>query len=370
MLIYGMSASLLGTLLPDLSRRLRFTDSQNGAVAFAQSLGMIISALTAGPLIMRCGKKPVLVAGLSMLTVALAALTIAAQEVSVAAAMLLAGLGGGMVVIGTNALVSDAVPESRSSTLNVLNIFFGLGALLTPLVGASIFAGNTLRLCYLIAALSIITLLVCLATPIPESSKAVGFVLSNATGLLKQPALALLSIFLFLYVAAEVSVWNWLPRSLVERGWPEGTALRTLSLGFALGMLAGRGAAALILVRAKPLAVTLACSILMAIITFAMLRTSGETTIGILVFCGGLAMAPVFPTTLGVIGDAFPTVTPTAIGLAITIGFLGMAVSAPIIGAIAAKSSLRLETALLLIPICSVLMIGANLAVRPFLERR
>jgi len=40
--VYGMIAAMLGTILPDLSDRFCLTPSQNGAIAFAQALGLMI----------------------------------------------------------------------------------------------------------------------------------------------------------------------------------------------------------------------------------------------------------------------------------------------------------------------------------------
>jgi hypothetical protein len=74
-------------------------------------------------------------------------------------------------------------------------------------------------------------------------------------------------------------------------------------------------------------------------------------------------MAPVFPTTLAIVGTAFPRMTGTAIGFAITCGWAGLAVSSRIIGAIAGGDPLRLRKALLLIPGSAVLMIILNLAI-------
>ncbi len=66
-------------------------------------------------------------------------------------------------------------------------------------------------------------------------------------------------------------------------------------------------------------------------------------------------MAAVFPTVLSMAGDYFPQCSATAIGIAITSGWLGLAVSSPVIGALAERSSLR--DALLLIPALSVGMV-------------
>jgi fucose permease len=101
----------------------------------------------------------------------------------------------------------------------------------------------------------------------------------------------------------------------------------------------------------------------MAVTTFLMLRTVKPGAAGVLVFTAGLSMAPVFPTALAITGSAFPRMTGTAIGFVITCGWVGLAVSSRIIGAIAGGDPLRLKKALLLIPASAVLMIGLNLAI-------
>jgi fucose permease len=82
-----------------------------------------------------------------------------------------------------------------------------------------------------------------------------------------------------------------------------------------------------------------------------------------LVFLAGLSMAPVFPTVLAITGTAFPHLTGTAIGFVVTCGWVGLAVSSKIIGAVAGGDPLRLKKALLLIPASSVLMVGLNLVI-------
>ena len=56
--------------------------------------------------------------------------------------------------------------------------------------------------------------------------------------------------------------------------------------------------------------------------------------------------------------------TGTAIGIAITSSWIGLAVSSRVIGSIASGDPARLKTALLVLPGMSVLMIAVNLALR------
>src|SRR5579871_4065123 len=81
--VYGMIAAMLGTILPDLSARFKLTPQQNGVIAFAQALGLIIASVGVGPLIDNEGKKVGLVLGLALITLALFALPKSAGYTSI-----------------------------------------------------------------------------------------------------------------------------------------------------------------------------------------------------------------------------------------------------------------------------------------------
>lgn len=366
--IYGMIAAMLGTILPELSDRFHLSPRQNGTIAFAQALGLIIASVGVGPLLDNEGKKLGLILGLAFISIALFSLPRAPGFRAILLAMFLLGVGGGIVVTGANALVSDVSQAHRAIALNLVNLFFGLGGLATPFIAANLFARNWLRLCYTIASLTVVTLAIEAATKMPAPAGAERFVLAQAAPALARPLLFLLGLFLFLYVSCEVGIWNWLPRHLIAQGIPESRALNILSLGFALGLLIGRVGISPILIRVPAITVMLAASAAMAVTTFLMLRTNGPAAAAVLVFLAGLAMAPVFPTTLAVVGDTFPRMTSTAIGFVITCGWIGLAVSSRVIGLIAGPDPRRLKKALLVIPASAVLMLFLAVAIRSLLR--
>ena len=361
--VYGMIAAMLGTILPDLSDRFHLTPSQNGAIAFSQALGLMIASVGVGPLLDSQGDKIGLVLGLLFIAVALFLLPRSRGFGSIVVLLFLLGVGGGIVVTGANALVSLVATDHRATALNLVNLFFGLGGLATPFISANLFKRNWVRLCYTIAMLTVVTLAFQAATTMPAPAGGAGPALAQAGPIFSHSLIFLLGLLLFLYVSCEVGVWNWLPRHLIAQGIPESRALNILSLGFALGLLVGRVAVSPILINVPPIDVTLAASIAMAVTTFLMLRTVKPGAAAALVFVSGVSMAPVFPTALAITGKAFPQMTATAIGFVITCGWAGLAVSSPIIGAIAGGDPKRLKKALLLIPASAVLMIGLNLAI-------
>ncbi len=361
--VYGMIAAMLGTILPDLSDRFHLTPTQNGTIAFVQALGLIIASVGVGPLLDTQGDKAGLILGLVLIAIALFALPRSQGFRGILLLMFLLGLGGGIVVTGANALTSAVSETHRATALNMVNLFFGLGGFTTPFIAANLFKKDWVRLCYTVASLTVVTLVVQTVARMPAPAGNARFLLADVGPILGRPLLFMLGLFLFLYITCEVGVWNWLPRHLIAQGIPESRALNILSLGFALGLLIGRVGVSPILIHVPAIEVTLAASIAMAVTTFLMLRTNKPSAAFALVFIAGVSMAPVFPTTLAIVGTAFPRMTGTALGFVITCGWAGLAVSSRIIGGIAGGDPLRLKKALLLIPASAVLMVGLNIAI-------
>ncbi len=362
--VYGMIAAMLGTILPDLSKRFKLTPNQNGTIALAQGIGLMIGSLTIGPLIDAQGYKLGLVLGLALIALALFLLPNSRAYGQIVTYLFVLGIGGGIIVTGANALASNIGGENQAAVMNFLNLFFGLGGLATPFIAANLLGGNSTRLCYMTAILTTATVIIHGTVGMPAPAATQGLDVSTASGLLSSPALWLLAATLFLYVSCEVGIWNWLPRHLIAQGIPEGRALNILSLGFALGLLLGRLAVAPVFAALSPQTVLLIASALMAVTTYFALQSRKPGLAWFAVFLAGVSMAPVFPTTLAITGQVFASTAATAIGIVATAGWVGLAVSSRIIGAVAGEDPKRLKKALLLLPAFSLLMIVVNLVLR------
>lgn len=362
--VYGMIAAMLGSILPDLSKRFSLTPAQNGTIAMTQAIGLVIGSLLQGPLIDLQGKKAGMLLGLGLIALALFLLPKSKGFGSIRLYMLILGVGGGVIVAGANALVNDVKTDNPAALFNGFNTFFGLGGIATPFIAANLLGGNSFRLCNLTAALTVATLAFHGATDMPKPSGVVAFQFSDVPALLSNPALFLPALLLFLYVAAEVGVWNWLVKHLIAQGIEEKKALNILSFGFALGLLAGRLLVAFIpaLKELPPTTILMASSIGIAITTYAMLQFKDANIAWASVFLAGVAMAPVFPTALSVVGAKFSTNTATAIGAAVTCGWLGLVASSPIIGGVSGGEATGLKKALLLLPAAGALMFLVTLA--------
>ena len=367
--LYGTVASLLGTLLPSLSVRFHLTPEQNGYLASLQAVGLALATLLAGPLIDAKGIKVSLSGGLSLMLFSLVGLLAAKGWSTLLISILILGVGSGMAVASANTLASQLDEQQRAAMVNFANIFFGLGGLATPFVAANLLAGNPLELAYLVSALALAVLLLGLLTAIPAPAAQGGFHITDVARIERRSLLVVLCTVNFLYAGCEVGFWNWLPKYLISRGNDARTALNILGFGFACGMIVGRLLAMRILRRRSAITVSIFGASAMVITTFATIRAADPTLATIAVFCSGIAMGPVFPSTVGITGDAFRRMTATCIGLVITCGWLGAAVTSGLIGRIAGPDPARLSQGLLVIPFSAFVVVLLGIGVRWMLSQ-
>lgn len=364
--VYGVIAAMLGVLLASFN----LTPEQNGNIALAQAIGMIIASLSAGPIIDAKGKKLALVTSLALIAGSLFLLRSSSGYDQQLLWVFVLGLGGGILVTAANALAGDVNEERRSATLNFLNLFFGLGGMATPLIAANVVNNDPQMLCLLAAVLATVTLVVHFTTPMPGPKGGAGGGGVAIGELISKPSLWLFAGFLFLYVAAEIGVWNWLAQLLQSRGTDAKAAQNIVGSGFAFGILVGRVVVSRVLIKVPAALVLLASAALMLVTTYILLQTTDPSMAWGTVFAAGIAMAPVFPTTLGMVGDAFPKGTATAMGFVITFGWVGLAVSSRVIGALGGDDPKQLPTALMVLPAASALMVVIMIVLRAITPKK
>lgn len=359
--VYGMVASMLGTINPGLAAQLHLTNAQIGYIALAQGLGLVVASVSVGPLMDRRGKKIGILLGLLLITASLVALANANSFAIITVAMFVLGMGGGIVLTGANALGSDVSESKRGTVLNLLNLFVGLGGLATPFVAGNLLHANAVKVAYAAAVLTGVAFLIHLPLRLPPPAPSAAS--QKYSGVFRRPILYLLAAATFLYTACEFGIWNWIVKYLITRGIAESTALNILS-GFAVGMLLGRLFAASLLIKIRPLVVTITASLLMAATTLSMLHIANPTGAAAILFVVGVCMAPVFPTTVSIVGDVFKQGSATAIGFTITCGFSGLVISSPLIGWIAGPNPNGVGRGLLVLPAFSIALLLVFAAVK------
>jgi len=200
------------------------------------------------------------------------------------------GLGGARSSRGPTRWRSIwAAPEHAAALKFPERLFSDWGAWATPFILANLLHGNSTRL----------------VLPdrgghgghagrdagvhMPQARSAGGIALSEAGKLLSHPALWLLAAMLFLYVACEVGVWNWLTRHLIRAGDFRVRAFEHPVAGLPLGLLIGRVAVTPLFKTVRPDTGDAGAAVLMTVTTWLALRTTKPAVAWVAVFAAGIA---------------------------------------------------------------------------------
>jgi len=324
-LVFGIVFAVLGTVfgLAGTRERLGIDLAQQGSLFLLLYLGIFCASLIVGPLIDLLGHKVNLLISSAIVTAAMLAFAFAHSFASASFAAVLLGLGGGGLNTCTNAFVSDLYGEQRGPMLNLLGIFFGVGALFIPLLAASIEGYLTIPqlfvLCAVLAGMcSLAYALICF----PPARSIQGFSLAETLGVARYKGVLLLAFILFFESGNEASVGGWTSTYVNSVGFSPRAATLALAAYWA-ALMGGRLLAARMLralgktqlVAASALLSLTGCAVLLASHLFEFLVLGAVLV--------GLAYGPVFPTTLAIAGDRYSKQVGTVFGLLFSIALLG-----------------------------------------------
>jgi fucose permease len=355
MLAFGIVLTTLGAVLPSLVERFGIDKSAAGALFVIMSFGILVGSVFFGPIVDLRGYKRVLVVAAAFIALGLAGIAYAPSLAWLRVAIVLVGLGGGVINGGTNALVADVSAGERSAGLSLLGVFFGVGAVGVPFALALLlgrFSYSTLIAG--VAVLVLVPLVVTAVARFPAPKQAQGFPLADAGRLIRDPVLLLMGMMLFLESGMEITVGGWTATYFQEElGLGGQRALVFLSL-YWLGMMLVRLGLGWLLRRASPARVLLACLGVALVGALLLIGTESVTAAGAGVFLLGCGFAATFPVVLGFVGDRYEQLSGTAFGVVIVMALTGGMLLPYATGALGAVYGLR--GSFLIIPTALVLL--------------
>src|ERR1700746_1282956 len=125
----------LTTLRVDLGGRAGLTGEQLGRISALTFAGLVGGILLTGPLADRWGGKLFSILGTLLIGVGLALLGNSHGYSMVLVAVLIMGLGAGILDMVLSPIIAALQPENRATALNWLHSFYGIGTVVTVLVG-------------------------------------------------------------------------------------------------------------------------------------------------------------------------------------------------------------------------------------------
>jgi FHS family glucose/mannose:H+ symporter-like MFS transporter len=336
MFVFGIVMAILGAILPTLFSEIQFNKSEAGNLFFTMNLAMLIMSLIFGPVVDRFGFKIFLAICSLLVAFSFFLFTTATTYTVVLVAAIILGFGGGGLNGGTNALTSDIHPDRRAAALNLLGIFFGFGALTIPfLIGALLGLLGLDPILMFATFLGLIPFILFVIFPFPKPKHDQGFPLLEAKKVIKHPLVWLCGLLLFFQSGNEFTVGGWISTYLNEHFGLTSTAASFILAGYWAAIMGGRLVSSRIVkfVKNETLILGSVSLSLFAAILVVAAPSKELSSLGVVLL--GLGFAAIFPTTLAIAGETFPSFTGTAFGIIFVIALTGGMLSPWLAGKIA-----------------------------------
>ncbi|MFY9176636.1 MAG: MFS transporter [Caldicoprobacterales bacterium] len=320
--ITGMAVLITGSIMPYLIEEFKIGYGGGGLLLGLQAVGNLGASLIGGIISDYTGRKAVMAFGALCFVVGFGGVFFISSGTLLYILLFIAGLGWGIMNSMVNSVVNDAA-EGRSDILNLLHMFFAIGAFLTPiLVGLMERFNVSWRYSVLtLSILSAILFVVFLMMKVPEQKKD-----EDSSKAVKPPftniRYYIFMAILFLYVGTENSINGWLatylnnlnvmtrmtPQDMLSMFWVAIILGRLISAG--ISKYISREALILILCTAGTISYTL------------FILTKNPVLIAIWVFAMGFFLAGVYPTVVANAGSIIQG-SGSAAGIMLSFGGMG-----------------------------------------------
>ncbi|MDQ1910452.1 MFS transporter [Paenibacillus sp. GD4] len=227
-LLIGLAHVIVGSLLPEMLSYYAVDYSSGGQLIALQFAGFLVGVLSGPWWSARLGKRGALLLSLTCLTAAELVFALLPPWTIVMTVAPLAGFGFGMVETVIGALVIQYLEEQqKTKVMTRLEVFFGVGALVMPLISSLMIALGMWRGAFIMLATSSAALLLMwLFLPLGSMTSLMSRTEGGNGGteaVSPQPSkgapvlyLAVFLLIFLVYVGTEMSIANFLPSMFIE----------------------------------------------------------------------------------------------------------------------------------------------------------
>lgn len=332
---------VLGTVMEPMVRDYNVGYSDGGQLVMNQFLGGMAGVLAVPWLVSRFGKKRLLLTVMGLIAIAEIGFFVRPSWPVMSAIAPLAGVGLGITEAAVASLIITAAAQNANKAMSRTEVFFGIGALLMPFVGAFLISAGIWKMSFLIVAVAAVITLAAWLLLWPktwdESDAQIQEVETrkHEETRLGGPLLLTLVVcilFFFLYVGIEMSFIHFLPSMMVQNnGISESTAAFSISL-FWLAMAIGRFVAGPLADRFGGGTYLIAMCAANAAVFIFMIGLDSVTATFMLTFLAGLAMSGMFSIGLVFASRAIPNMTEKTTSLLLAAGGIGGALLSKLVG--------------------------------------
>jgi fucose permease len=332
-ILIGATDGATGVLLPSLQAHYGVGKGVISLIFLALTTGYSAAAFSSGLLVALLGQRRFLMLGAVAFALGAGIVSLQPPFALLLATMLGLGFGFALIDAGLNTYITG-LPE-KTTLLNNLHAFYGIGGFLGPIIASGVLAAgqlwNTVYALWALCGLVLLTGFGALFDTGPADSRhpvTQGAGKGLLTDTLRLRLVWLAAIFLLFYVGAEVSLGSWSYSFLIEVRH-HGSLLSGWSVsGYWLGITLGRlTLARLAARRAIPDASLIRACLIGAgigvlVIWLAPLPALAAFGLGLT----GYALGPIYPTTIALVPGLVPArLVPSAVGFLASLGSMGAA---------------------------------------------
>ncbi|HWZ19119.1 MAG TPA: MFS transporter [Ktedonobacteraceae bacterium] len=329
-ILIGINDGAVGVLLPGMQTTYHTGKGTISLLFLAGTFGYFIASFNNGLLLEKLGNRRFLLLATLILGLGFALLSSRPPFFLLLLGIVPIGFGGAMLDAGLNSYIAR-LPDN-TARLNYLHAFYGMGALLGPLVASGFLAlGWVWNSIYFVWIGMAILVFIGIALAFPgrekasqtEEQKVRGNVLSLA---LHQRVVWLAALFLLFYVGTEVSLGVWSFSFLIQVRQGQLLISGWIVSGYWIGLTLGRLLLGKISQRIGNRRLIEAC-LLGVVIGMLLIWVVPQLPVAAFaLFITGFSLGPIFPTTIALMSDTLPSrIVPSAIGFIASFGSMGAA---------------------------------------------
>jgi len=252
-IMMGISKNIIGPVLPTIIENYTITLTLAGTLLTLLSVGRLLSVSSSGGLLDSIGRKRLLTAGLILLFTGHLGYSLGIRWWNHLLAIMVMGMGIGLMGVSCNALIADLYQEKRGRALNLLHMCYSIGALIGPFIAGGYLTFNiNWRWIYVTAA--VITFLLFVITQFYEFpdrdryqkfkpgkiKQIISETLKRWRTILQSPILVLLGFIMFIYIGVGNGFVGWINTYLEDtKAFSVLSASGILAI-YNLGIIAGR----------------------------------------------------------------------------------------------------------------------------------
>ncbi|TPW02753.1 MAG: major facilitator superfamily protein, partial [bacterium] len=240
-LMFAMTTDSVGVIIPRVIQEFDLGMTAAGSFHYATMSGIALAGLMLGFLADSLGRKRAIILGLALFALTAFLFAVGESFGFFVLLLFLSGAAIGVFKTAALALIGDISTSTKShtATMNTVEGFFGVGAIIGPAVVAALLAsGASWKWLYVIAgglAVMLIATASAVRYPKPAASKHKAADLKATLAMMGNPYALAFSLGTMLYVGVETAIYVWMPTLLADyRGPALLIATYALSIFFVL----------------------------------------------------------------------------------------------------------------------------------------